>query len=84
MTYLKKTGQAILIVMGLSLFSACSNATEQVVYTRQISVVCDVLKGPVNKHMTSIVDNGEAIIGAGASEVVVTGSELSDVYDKSC
>lgn len=84
MTYWKKTGQAILIVMGLSLFSGCSNATEQVVYTPQISVVCDVLKGPVNKHMTTIVSNGQAIIDVGASEVIVTGSELSDVYDKSC
>ena len=47
-------------------------------------VVCSVLKGHINKHMRSIIDNGEGIIGIGADEVIVTGTEVSDDYDKSC
>lgn len=47
-------------------------------------VVCSVLKGPINKHMNSIIDHGEGIIGIGADEVIVTGTEVSDAYDKSC
>ena len=34
--------------------------------------------------MRSIIDNGEGIIGIGADEVIVTGTEVSDAYDKSC
>lgn len=42
------------------------------------------MKGPIDKHMRSLIDNGEAIIGVGGDEVLVTGSEVSDAYDKSC
>lgn len=48
------------------------------------AVVCDVLEGPVNRHMSTIVDNGENILEANAGEVIVTATEVSDVYDKSC
>lgn len=52
--------------------------------TETTAVVCDVLEKPLDKHMRSIVKNGEAILGAGADEVLVTGSELSDTFDGAC
>ena len=47
-------------------------------------VICDVLNKPVDRHMRSVIANGDKIIGLGADEVVVTASELSDVYKESC
>lgn len=57
--------------------------TKEVIVDRG-EVVCDVLDKPVDRHMRSVIANGEKIIGIGADEVVVTASELSDVYKKSC
>lgn len=34
--------------------------------------------------MNSIIDHGEGIIDIDADEVIVTGTEVSDAYDKSC
>ena len=87
MTFYKKVGNLIPIVMVVSLLTACANNTRTV--TREVivdrgSVVCDVLNKPVNRHMRSVITNGDKIISLGADEVVVTASELSDVYRESC
>ena len=78
-----------LLVITLSIFTvaSCGNNTRTV--TKEVivdrgEVVCDVLGKPVNRHMRSVVANGDKIISLGADEVVVTASELSDVYKKSC
>ena len=78
-----------LLVLAASIFTvaSCTNNTRTV--TKEVivdrgSVVCDVLNKPVNRHMRSVIANGEKIINIGADEVVVTASELSDVYKKSC
>ena len=73
--------------MVISLLTACASNTRTV--TKEVivdrgSVVCDVLDKPVNRHMRSVIANGDRIINIGADEVVVTASELSDVYKKSC
>ena len=73
--------------MVISLLTACASNTRTV--TKEVivdrgSVVCDVLDKPVNRHMRSVIANGDRIINIGADEVVVTASELSDVYQKSC
>ena len=72
--------------MAMSLLTACGNATKevQIKYIEQVSPVCSVLKRPINRHMNTIIDNGEKILGVGADEVIVTGTELSDVYVASC
>ena len=70
----------------VSLTACASNTrtvTKEVIVDRG-SVVCDVLDKPVNRHMRSVIANGDRIINIGADEVVVTASELSDVYKKSC
>ena len=69
------------------LLTACGISTRTV--TKEVivdrgSVVCDVLNKPVNRHMRAVIANGGKIISLGADEVVVTASELSDVYKKSC
>ena len=73
--------------MVISLLTACASNTRTV--TKEVivdrgSVVCDVLDKPVNRHMRSVIANGDKIISLGADEVVVTASELSDVYKESC
>ena len=73
--------------MVISLLTACASNTRTV--TKEVivdrgSVVCDVLDKPVNRHMRSVIANGGKIISLGADEVVVTASELSDVYKESC
>ena len=73
--------------MVVSLLTACASNTRTV--TKEVivdrgSVVCDVLDKPVNRHMRSVIANGDRIINIGADEVLVTASELSDVYKKSC
>ena len=69
------------------LLTACASntriVTKEVIVDRG-SVVCDVLNKPVNRHMRSVIANGDKIISLGADEVVVTASELSDVYQESC
>ena len=69
------------------LLTACASntriVTKEVIVDRG-SVVCDVLNKPVNRHMRSVIANGDKIISLGADEVVVTASELSDVYKESC
>ena len=74
-------------MMVISLLTACASNTRTV--TKEVivdrgSVVCDVLDKPVNRHMRSVIANGDRIINIGADEVLVTASELSDVYKKSC
>ena len=87
MTFYKRVGNLIPIVMVTLLLIGCSNNTRTV--TKEVivdrgSVVCDVLNKPVDRHMRAVIANGEKIISLGADEVVVTASELSDVYKKSC
>ena len=87
MTFYKKVGNLIPIVMVTLLLTACASntriVTKEVIVDRG-SVVCDVLNKPVNRHMRSVIANGDKIISLGADEVVVTASELSDVYKESC
>ena len=78
-----------LLVLAISILTvaSCTNNTRTV--TKEVivdrgEVVCDVLDKPVDRHMKAVIANGEKIIGIGADEVVVTASELSDVYKKSC
>ena len=78
-----------LLVFTLSIFTVASCASNTRTVTKEVivdrgSVVCDVLDKPVNRHMRSVIANGDRIINIGADEVVVTASELSDVYKKSC
>ena len=78
-----------LLVFTLSIFTVASCASNTRTVTKEVivdrgSVVCDVLDKPVNRHMRSVIANGDRIISLGADEVVVTASELSDVYKKSC
>lgn len=87
MTFYKRVGNLIPIVMVTLLLTACASNTRTV--TKEVivdrgSVVCDVLDKPVNRHMRSVIANGDKIISLGADEVVVTASELSDVYQESC
>ena len=69
------------------LLTACGISTRTV--TKEVivdrgEVICDVLNKPVDRHMRSVIANGDKIISLGADEVVVTASELSDVYRESC
>ena len=78
-----------LLVFTLSIFTVASCASNTRTVTKEVivdrgSVVCDVLNKPVNRHMRSVIANGDKIISLGADEVVVTASELSDVYQESC
>ena len=78
-----------LLVFTLSIFTVASCASNTRTVTKEVivdrgEVVCDVLDKPVDRHMRSVIANGEKIISLGADEVVVTASELSDVYKKSC
>ena len=78
-----------LLVFTLSIFTVAScgintrTVTKEVIVDRG-EVICDVLNKPVDRHMRSVIANGDKIIGLGADEVVVTASELSDVYKESC
>ena len=78
-----------LLVLTLSIFTVAScgistrTVTKEVIVDRG-EVICDVLNKPVDRHMRSVIANGDKIISLGADEVVVTASELSDVYRKSC
>ena len=87
MTFYKKVGNLIPIVMVVSLLIGCGintrTVTKEVIVDRG-EVICDVLNKPVDRHMRSVIANGDKIISLGADEVVVTASELSDVYKKSC
>ena len=87
MRFYKKVGKLIPIVMVVSLLIGCGSNTRTV--TKEVivdrgAVVCDVLDKPVDRHMRAVIANGDRIISLGADEVVVTASELSDVYKKSC
>ena len=87
MTFYKKVGKVILTVIVVSLLTACKISTRTV--TKEVivdsgEVICDVLNKPVDRHMRSVIANGDKIISLGADEVVVTASELSDVYRESC
>ena len=87
MRFYKKVGKLIPTVMVVSLLIGCGSNTRTV--TKEVivdrgEVVCDVLDKPVDRHMRAVIANGDRIISLGADEVVVTASELSDVYKKSC
>ena len=78
-----------LLVLAISILTvaSCTNNTRTV--TKEVivdrgEVVCDVLDKPVDRHMRAVIANGGKIINIGGEEVVVTASELSDVYKKSC
>ena len=78
-----------LLVLAISILTvaSCTNNTRTV--TKEVivdrgEVVCDVLDKPVDRHMRAVIANGDKIINIGGEEVVVTASELSDVYKKSC
>ena len=78
-----------LLVFALSIFTVASCASNTRTVTKEVivdrgSVVCDVLNKPVDRHMRAVIANGDKIIGVGGDEVVVTASELSDVYKRSC
>ena len=78
-----------LLVFTLSIFTVASCASNTRTVTKEVivdrgSVVCDVLNKPVDRHMRSVIANGDKIISLGADEVVVTASELSDAYRESC
>ena len=78
-----------LLVLTISILTVASCGSNTRTVTKEVivdrgEVVCDVLDKPVDRHMRSVIANGEKIIGVGADEVVVTASELSDVYKKSC
>ena len=71
------------------LWAGCASNTQTRTVTKEVivdrgEVICDVLNKPVDRHMRSVIANGDKIISLGADEVVVTASELSDVYKKSC
>ena len=78
-----------MVALTISIFAvaSCGNNTRTV--TKEVivdrgEVVCDVLDKPVDRHMRSVIANGDKIISIGGEEVVVTASELSDVYRESC
>lgn len=78
-----------LLVLAVSILTVASCGSNTRTVTKEVivdrgEVVCDVLDKPVNRHMRAVIANGEKIIGVGADEVVVTASELSDVYKESC
>ena len=78
-----------LLVLAVSILTVASCTSNTRTVTKEVivdrgSVVCDVLGKPVNRHMRAVIANGEKIISLGADEVVVTASELSDVYRESC
>lgn len=76
----------LVLTIGILAVASCGNTrtvTKEVIVDRG-EVVCDVLDKPVDRHMRAVIANGEKIISLGADEVVVTASELSDVYKKSC
>ena len=78
-----------LLVLAVSILTVASCTSNTRTVTKEVivdrgSVVCDVLDKPVNRHMRSVIANGDRIINIGADEVLVTASELSDVYKKSC
>ena len=78
-----------LLVLAISILTVASCTSNTRTVTKEVivdrgSVVCDVLGKPVNRHMRAVIANGDKIINIGGEEVVVTASELSDVYKKSC
>ena len=78
-----------LLVLAVSILTVASCTSNTRTVTKEVivdrgEVVCDVLDKPVDRHMRAVIANGDKIIGVGGDEVVVTASELSDVYKKSC
>ena len=78
-----------LLVLAVSILTVASCTSNTRTVTKEVivdrgSVVCNVLGKPVNRHMRAVIANGDKIINIGGEEVVVTASELSDVYKKSC
>lgn len=67
--------------MGLLLLSACAKPTEELA---RIDPVCSVLAAPLEGHMNSIIDFGTDLIKIGADEILVTATEVSDVYQTAC
>ena len=78
-----------LLVLAVSILTVASCTSNTRTVTKEVivdrgEVVCDVLDKPVDRHMRAVIANGDKIINIGGEEVVVTASELSDVYKKSC
>ena len=79
----------LVLTVGILAVAGCGSNTQTRTVTKEVivdrgNVVCDVLGKPVNRHMRAVIANGDKIINLGGEEVVVTASELSDVYKKSC
>ena len=79
----------LVLTVGILAVASCGSNIQTRTVTKEVivdrgNVVCDVLDKPVSRHMRSVIANGDKIINLGADEVVVTASELSDVYKKSC
>ena len=74
---------SVLAVASCGNRSTTQTVTKEVIVDRG-EVVCDVLDKPLDRHMRSVIANGDKIVNLGADEVVVTASELSDVYKESC
>lgn len=75
------------MVVALSLLTACGTDTKietRIVKVPTEDVVCEVMEKPLTKHMKSLVKNGDKILGTGADDVIVSGSELSDTFDGAC
>ena len=80
---IKLLALTIRILAGASCGNNTRTVTKEVIVDRG-EVVCDVLDKPVDRHMRAVIANGDKIINIGGEEVVVTASELSDVYKRSC
>lgn len=66
--------------MLLSPLIACGNVS----LNGDLSAFCKGSQITVDDHADALVVNGEAIISAGAGEVLVTGDQLITIYDKAC
>ena len=78
-----------LLVLAISILTVASCTSNTRTVTKEVivdrgEVVCNVLNKPVDRHMRSVIANGDKIISLGADEVIVTASELSDAYKESC
>ena len=79
----KKTTSSILTVVAILLLTGCAKDMEGKIVDNA-AVVCEVIEKPLDKHVNSILDFGRPILSVGGSEVLVTATELSDVYEASC
>ena len=78
-----KTTSLILTVVATLLLTACAKDMEEKIVDNA-EVVCEVIQKPLDKHINTVIDFGRPILDVGGSEVLVTATELSDVYEASC